>query len=211
MCTTCVCKVLYMCAWTLNETHVLNKKKADLYRWYAKTLTAHDTFQPNTRPHQLCTMYVYAPTSDVKKLTVKCTTHDTTRRVVWGSSALLTVGAFSRRSYSYCWLDCGGPTSNSHNSHNIKSSTFNDSPLLFHIWMESPQFFKLLLKWGWINGSCLEPRPEGRVKGIPPVWRHWQPQRNHPKSLTGTHNPPLVQDLLTMFLECIWPYYSIRY
>ena len=122
-----------------------------------------------------------------------------------------SIGAFFRRSYSYCWLDCGGPTSNSHNSHNIKSSTFNDSPLLFHIWMESPQFFKLLLKWGWINGSCLEPRPEGRVKGIPPVWRHWQPQRNHPKSLTGTHNPPLVQDLLTMFLECIWPYYSTRY
>lgn len=95
--------------------------------------------------------------------------------------------------------------------HRFKSSILDDSPLLFHTWMESSQFFKLLLEWGWIDGSCLESRPEGRVKGIPPVWRHWQPQHNHPKSLTGTHNPPLVQDLLTMFLECIWPYYSTRY
>ena len=65
--------------------HVLNKKGRP--RCYAKTLTAQD-------PFQLCTMYVYALyylTSDLKKLTVKCTTYDATCRVVWGSSALLTV------------------------------------------------------------------------------------------------------------------------
>ena len=57
------------------------------------------------------------------------------------------------------------------------------------------------MKRGQQHTSGLEPGPEGRVNGIPPVWGHGKPQCYHPERLAGTNNIPVVQCFLAMFLQ----------
>ena len=95
------------CMWTIIKgavhTCVYDNPSPEYKRQAYKVTDCTRTPSANTRPHQLCTrMCIHYLISDLKKLTVRCISHDTTSHDVTcslgfgGSSPLLIEGAFFR-------------------------------------------------------------------------------------------------------------------